>query len=135
MKRVIDASVVVKWFAEPLKDEENVHEALSLLRSVERGELDVIQPLHWKAEVISVLARRHSDSVGSAIHLMEGLELQVLDSMDVYSRAANLSVSMNHHLFDTLYHAVALELGAELVTADMKYYNKARGLGSISLLG
>jgi hypothetical protein len=34
-------------------------------------------------------------------------------------------------LFDTLYHAVALEQGALLVSADRRYLNKAGGLGQI----
>jgi len=38
-------------------------------------------------------------------------------------------------LFDTLYHAVALhELDALLVTADVRYYNKAGKAGRITLL-
>jgi len=39
-----------------------------------------------------------------------------------------------HHLFDTLYHAVALEEGATLVTADAAYFAKAKDLGGIELL-
>jgi len=39
-----------------------------------------------------------------------------------------------HHLFDTLYHAVALEEGARLVTADAAYFAKAKDLGGIELL-
>ena len=43
-------------------------------------------------------------------------------------------LKLNHHLFDTLYHAVALEEKATLVTADRKYYDKARRMGSILML-
>jgi predicted nucleic acid-binding protein len=49
-------------------------------------------------------------------------------------RAAGLSISLNHHLFDTLYHAVALEEGATLVTADETYFAKAGYLGGMMLL-
>ena len=49
--------------------------------------------------------------------------------------ACTLSCDLNHHLFDTLYHAVALNLDrAVLVTADKHYYDKAQRYGSISLL-
>jgi predicted nucleic acid-binding protein len=41
---------------------------------------------------------------------------------------------LRQHLFDTLYHAVALETGATLVTADERYYETARGEGNITLL-
>ncbi|MGH8585349.1 MAG: hypothetical protein ACREWE_03925 [Gammaproteobacteria bacterium] len=43
--------------------------------------------------------------------------------------------SLAHHLFDTLYHTVAFEEDATLVTADACYYNKASVLGKIMLLG
>jgi predicted nucleic acid-binding protein len=46
-----------------------------------------------------------------------------------------LSIQLNHHLFDTLYHALALSVpGAILVTADRRYYDKARTVGQIAWL-
>jgi hypothetical protein len=42
---------------------------------------------------------------------------------------------LNHHLFDTLYHAVGLQApNATLITADERYYRKAEPLGHIVLL-
>jgi predicted nucleic acid-binding protein len=46
----------------------------------------------------------------------------------------DIAVGLNHHLFDTLYHAVALEEGATLVTADEAYFAKAKQLGGIERL-
>ena len=60
--------------------------------------------------------------------------LGLLGSVPVLKRAADLSISLNHHLFDTLYHAVALEEGATLVTADAVYFGKAKDLGGIQRL-
>jgi hypothetical protein len=45
-----------------------------------------------------------------------------------------MAVRLNHHLFDTLYHAVALEEGATLVTANGTYLTKAQGLDGIVAL-
>jgi predicted nucleic acid-binding protein len=42
-----------------------------------------------------------------------------------------MAIELRHHLFDTLYHAVALERGASLVTADDAYFRKAYRLGGI----
>jgi predicted nucleic acid-binding protein len=42
-----------------------------------------------------------------------------------------LAIDLHHHLFDTLYHAVALETESVLVTADGRYLAKARDLGQI----
>ena len=135
MKRVLDASVIVKWFLDERPEEELVGEAKKLFARVQSREDDLLQPAHWRAEILSVLARAEPDLVDSAVGLLENLEFGVADDWTVYRRAAALSVQLNHHLFDTLYHAVALESDAELITADRKYFDKARGLGSITLLG
>jgi predicted nucleic acid-binding protein len=43
------------------------------------------------------------------------------------SRAIDLARQLDHHLFDTLFHAVALSVpGAVLVTADRRYFDKAQ---------
>ena len=49
--------------------------------------------------------------------------------------ACDLAIRLNHHVFDTLYHAVAL-LTSEttLVTADRRYFDKAQSSGRILLL-
>ena len=52
----------------------------------------------------------------------------------MYQRAIELACQHNHHLFDTLYHAAALEESATLITADRRYYDKARREGQIILL-
>ncbi|BCO27842.1 hypothetical protein MIZ03_2733 [Rhodoferax lithotrophicus] len=60
---------------------------------------------------------------------------RTLSSPETYATALDLALRYQHHLFDTLYHAVALHTpGAVLVTADECYYNKARHEGQISLL-
>ena len=49
-----------------------------------------------------------------------------------YARAISLATQLNHHLFDTLYHALALETPiARFVTADRRYFAKAQHLGQI----
>ncbi len=54
---------------------------------------------------------------------------------EIYSTAIDLSARYRHHLFDTLYHAVALNTpGATLITADAVYYRKTERSGRILLL-
>jgi predicted nucleic acid-binding protein len=48
-------------------------------------------------------------------------------------RATRLAIEIRHHLFDTLYHAVALEHDALLVTADETYCSKAERFGTIRI--
>ena len=55
--------------------------------------------------------------------------------VEVAAVAASLAVETNQHLFDTMYHAVALEHeDALLVTADDRYYEKAERYGTITAL-
>jgi len=88
------------------------------------------------AEVAAVLARvQPGTAQGSLLNLID-IERQTADRPDIYASAVQLATSLNHHRFDTLYHAVALQTpGATLVTADRRYFDKARHLGQISWLG
>ena len=60
------------------------------------------------------------------------VERSVIEKAETYATALELSIRHQHHLFDTLYHAVALHVtGASLVTADRRYYEKAGAEGCI----
>ena len=133
MKLVLDASVIIKWFV-TTENEEHREEALTLFHQVRSGQVRMIQPVHWQSEVIAVLVRVMPAKVPELIPLLSMLEEERTDSPAIYQRAAEISTAYNHHLFDTLYHAVALEHQAVFVTDDRKYFNKVSALGSICLL-
>lgn len=52
MKRVLDCSVILKWFLENRPDEEDVDAAMDILRRVRNDEDEIVQPVHWCAEVL-----------------------------------------------------------------------------------
>ncbi len=81
-----------------------------------------------------MITRSAPDRVQIAIELFERLPVQIVSSGTVLRRACELASQLNQHVFDTLYHAVALDQGATLVTADDQYYFAARRMGSIELL-
>ena len=132
---VIDASVATKWFLPDAPDEPDADKSLYLLERAIAGEARFIQPPHWISEVAAVLARRipatAADNVADM--LLFDFYAVVADSR-IYRRAVALAQEFDHHLFDTLYHAVALEQKAVMVTADARYYAKAAALGGILLL-
>ena len=132
---VADASVIIKWLCPDRGDEADSERALALLRGVREGWVSLLQPPHWLAEVAAVLTRLSPKTVDDDVTDLHALRLLVLDTPEVYLTACELARSVDHHLFDTLYHAVALETAdAMLVTADERYYKKAAGRGSIVLL-
>ncbi len=131
MRVVVDASIVVKWILPDSEREAPTAKALALLRAIRAGDVEPLQPPHWLAEVAAVLARLRPEIAESTLDLLDALELPVAADLAIHRRAARLAAELGHHLFDTLYHAVALERDALLITADSRYHRKALRLGSI----
>ena len=131
---VVDASVTFKWLA-PERGEPGTDEAVALFEAFSSGACDFLHPSHWIADVLAPALRQLPASRLAHLRALAALAVPIEDSFATLSRATELSVSLSHHLFDTLYHAVALERGATLVTADAHYFRKASRLGNISLLG
>ena len=134
---VVDASVAVKWFAEGdwALREDDIEPALEILKASTRGTLDFYQPPHFLAEVAAVLSRLKPDRAQQYIDNLAQLNITWASPTVTYSRAIELARQLDHHLFDTLYHAVALSVpSAVLVTADRRYFAKAQHLGQIAWL-
>ncbi|MCF7985248.1 MAG: type II toxin-antitoxin system VapC family toxin [Thiohalocapsa sp.] len=126
MTLVLDASVVVKWLFNDPERESDTARATALMSAVARGGCDVLQPPHWLLEVAAVIARETPARAEQDVRMLEALALPARMDSAILARACRLSVDLRHHLFDTLYHAVALECGATLVTADERYYRKVQ---------
>jgi predicted nucleic acid-binding protein len=134
---VVDASVAVKWFSEGdwALREYDMEPAMEVLKASTRGTLDFYQPPHFLAEVAAVESRLKPDRAQQWIGDLAQLNITWASPTVVYGRAIELARQLDHHLFDTLYHAVALSIpGAVLVTADRRYYAKAQHLGQIAWL-
>ncbi len=135
MTVVLDASVALKWFLADASGEDHVAQALGLLGQVASGDMKLLQPPHFLAEVAAVLARlKPQQALDDLLDLLD-IEFETADHPGIYTRALELATRYQHHLFDTLYHAVALETpGTEFITADGRYFDKARSEGRIRLL-
>lgn len=135
MTVVLDASVALKWFLADAAGEDHAAQALGLLGEVASGEVKLLQPPHFVAEVAAVLARlKPQQALDDMLDLLD-IEFETVDHPGIYTRALELAIRHQHHVFDTLYHAVALETpGAEFITADGRYFKKARSEGRIRLL-
>ena len=97
--------------------------------------MDFYQPPHFLAEVAAVVSRLMPDRAQQYINDLAQLNITWAPPTVAYARAIELARQLDHHLFDTLYHAIALSIpGAVLVTADRGYFLKARHLGQIAWL-
>ena len=132
MTLVVDASVVVKWLLSDPEKEDDTERATRLMQWVLEGKEPVVQPAHWLIEVGAVLARLSPETVEDDVLMLQGLDLSVDDGPSVLSRACALAVDLDQHLFDTLYHAVALETPSSvLVTADERYLRAGSRYGGV----
>jgi predicted nucleic acid-binding protein len=135
MTLVLDASVILKWLLQDPSAEPDTAKALAIMERVVEGRLEILQPMHWLAEVAAVAARLKPDSAARDVELLASLEFATSDEVSVMRRATIMAIDTNQHLFDTLYHAVALEHAeTTLVTADDRYRRKAEGYGRIRSL-
>lgn len=131
---VVDASVAVKWFAHGdwATREDHMEPATALLLAGRDGAVDFYQPPHFLAEVAAVLARLTPHTASQSIEDLAAMSLTWAAPTVAFHSAIALATQLNHHLFDTLYHALALETpGTRFVTADRRYFDKARHLGQI----
>ncbi len=134
MRLVADASVAAKWVLADRPSEHDTGRAGLLLRQIENENLVLSQPEHWRVEVFSIIARLAPQRFGETWRLLESLNVKRQASKRVLERATAMSSQLKHHYFDTLYHAIALECDATLITADDAYFAKAFRLGNIKLL-
>ncbi|MEX2260021.1 MAG: type II toxin-antitoxin system VapC family toxin, partial [Woeseia sp.] len=92
-------------------------------------------PPHWLAEVAAVLARVSPETARDDVVMLSALELPINDDPLVLQRACSIAIDLKQHLFDTFYHAIALETpDTILVTADDRYFRAARSIGRIERL-
>lgn len=132
MIAVIDASVVIKWLLQDSEREAGTDKATRLMERVTNGEQPVLQPIHWIVEVSAVLARDSPDTAADDVGMLTALELSTTDDPQVLRRGVEVAMELKQHLFDTYYHAVALETSdCVLVTADERYLRVARAKGRI----
>jgi predicted nucleic acid-binding protein len=132
---VLDASVFLKWLLGDPAREPDTDKASTLIEAVVGNKVEILQPVHWLAEVAAVLARLSPQTAVEDIELLAAMQFPTSDQPSVMRRATVLAIDTEHHLFDTLYHAVALEHeGATYITADDRYRAKAGGFGKIAAL-
>lgn len=132
MTLVVDASVVVKWLLNDPQREQETERATRLMKWIAEGREPAIQPAHWLLEVGAVLARISPGSAEEDLAILQALDLQINDDPLVLRRACRLAIDLQQHLFDTLYHAIALETpDTTLITADEKYLRAGGKLGHI----
>ena len=92
MKCGLDASVIVEWLLCDSEHEADTAAALSLMEAIADGDVEVLQPPHWLAEVSAVMARLSPPTLATDIPDLFALDFDVADSLAV-TTAASASAS------------------------------------------
>lgn len=125
----------MKWFLAPSPTERGGDIAVQILAGVVNGSVELRQPAHFVAEVSAVLARLKPDDALLDVRDLLELDFRRIDDPEIYAIATDLAIELDQHVFDTLYHAVALATAnTTLVTSDLRYFNRAHGQGRIVML-
>lgn len=118
---VVDSSVAFKWFVE--ERERQVAAAWSLLTAHLEGPTSLASVTHMRLEVLNALLRRGlaSRDLVRASDALDGFRIEWREIDGALARAA-ARLASEHALtpYDAAFAALALELDAELVTADAR---------------
>lgn len=131
---VPDASVILKW-AFRSADENDCDKALELLNRWLAGECELVLPSLWVYECGNVLGLKAPDIAPEIMEVFLGYRFDECPMTATISSATlRIMNECKVTFYDAVYHAVALEKGATLVTADVAYYRKAQKQGNVILL-
>ena len=97
-----DAGVALKWFLH-VRDTEPEHDrALSLLAGIGDETVQMVQPVHFVAEITAVLAREKPDGVLDDLLELLDVECRVIETPETCATALTLSIRYQHPPLDTL---------------------------------
>ena len=137
---VLDASVAAKWFL-PRTDEGLVEEAFDLLRGHVRGDIEFIAPDLFWAEFGNVLwkavrqGRWPSAAAAKALRQMQEQRLAIVLTEELIEDALSIALANNRTVYDSLYIALAVQRGVDLVTADERLANAIAARLPVKWLG
>jgi len=129
---VVDASVAAKWLL-PAAGESLLEQANRLLERYVGRELQLLAPDLIEPEIGNVLwkavrnRRISAANAENSLRRFTELSIPVVPSADLLVRSLQISVTCERSFYDSLYVALALSTGTELVTADERL---VRALGS-----
>ena len=137
---VLDASVAVKWYL-PEATEPLSNEAISLFRSYAEGNLDILVPdlffaeignIFWKAERL----HRCTAQLGTAaVAALASAGFQSFGSSTLVPAALILARRYGRAVYDSIYVSLAVQESAPMITADEKLANAVAAYLPVRWLG
>jgi predicted nucleic acid-binding protein len=137
---VVDASVAAKWFL-PAKGETLIEEAFRLLRQYTKGEVRLVVPDLFWAELGNLLGRAMRQgrcmkaTAESALASLKDRKLPTVSTLALLDLALGIATAFDRTVYDSLYVALALHSKAQLVTADERLANALAAQLPVKWLG
>lgn len=125
---VVDASVAAKWLL-PAKGETLRDEAFRLLRRYARGEIRLVVPDLFWAELANLLwkavrqGRCAKATAETALASLRERKLPTVSSLSLLDLAFGIANTFDRTVYDSLYVALAVHSKAQLITADERLAN------------
>lgn len=133
---VVDASVVVRAVSD--KNSRVSKKFFKLKERILKKDVYLFSPPIFWVECANALRFSTKNEKRSKKYLREIFELPIHLTQPT-SKSVMRALEISHQVSDTVYnswyHITALWLGATFITADKKYYNKAKEIGSIEYWG
>ncbi len=135
---VLDANVFAKLFVE----ENDSDLAKALMYAVQYSAVPVLLPGLFAYEIIQI-GRYHSLDTDKVLDLLETQFLsnwEMVEPTRAHWKTAQKISKKGHAksgypaMYDSVYHALAIEGNGAFITADKKHYEKAKSFGHIYLL-
>ncbi|MAH07305.1 hypothetical protein CMI38_03595 [Candidatus Pacearchaeota archaeon] len=121
-KKVVDASVALKWFLE----EDKRGDALKLRESHVFGDISILVPELIFLEILNSLRYKNVEEefLHKVVSIITKMKLVVRRIDDhLLQRAVKISLEYDLSIYDSLYAALSEVYGCELVTDDKKLMN------------
>ena len=125
---VPDASVLLKWVLAS-EDEENRDRALELRKRWLEGDCALVVPSLWLFEVGNIVGIKQPDLADELLQILIDLRIEEERPSSFYLQALELMRRFGVTFYDASYHAVALNRGGVLLTADGNYCRKTAAVG------
>ena len=124
---VVDANIAVKWFSKERGSD------LALFVMKRQTLLYAPEIIHWEvlggilkaARRGEVAADDARESCSNWLQFLDDRNILLWESKSLQKTAIELSLSLGHGFQDCLYLALAMELEAELITADEPFWKRA----------
>lgn len=137
---VVDASVAAKWFL-PGNGETLAEEAFRLLRRYAKGEIRLLVPDLFWAELGNLLwkavrqGRCTKTAAEVALASLKERKLPTVSTLALLDLAFAIALAFDRTLYDSLYVALAVHSEGELVTADERLANALAARLPVQWLG